>query len=80
MEQTYTYTARIEPAEEGGFNAFIPTLGCATWGRNYEEAMAMARECAEGYIESLQKNGDAVPVEPESASFLMLGVKVHVPA
>jgi predicted RNase H-like HicB family nuclease len=28
---TYTYTVRIEPAKEGGFNVFVPALpGCVT--------------------------------------------------
>jgi predicted RNase H-like HicB family nuclease len=29
----HTYTVRVEPAEEGGYNVFVPALpGCVTQG------------------------------------------------
>jgi antitoxin HicB len=62
---TRTYTLEIEPAEEGGYVVTCPTLGCATQGETYEEAVAMGRECVEGWIEALVKAGRPVPVEPE---------------
>lgn len=41
-----------------------PTLGCATQGETYEEAVAMGQECVQGWIEALAKRGEPVPVEP----------------
>lgn len=80
MEHTYTYTVRIEPAPEGGFNAFIPALACATWGQSRDDAATAAREAAEAFIESLVKDHEPIPVETEAVSFIQLGITVHVAA
>jgi predicted RNase H-like HicB family nuclease len=80
MEQTYNYAVRIEPVPEGGFNAFIPALACATWGETREDAATAAREAAETFIESLLKDHEPIPVETDSVSFIQLGIKVHVAA
>ncbi|CAN5784736.1 hypothetical protein BH11GEM1_BH11GEM1_11720 [soil metagenome] len=74
------YTARIEAAEEGGFNAFIPALGCATWGRTEDEAATAAREAAEAFVESLQLDHQPIPVETAPVSVIQFGIKVHVAA
>ena len=63
--KTYAYTVHIEPAEEGGFVVSVPALpGCVTQGESYEEAMAMAREAIEGFLEALVKVGEPIPEEP----------------
>ncbi|MHB8522075.1 MAG: type II toxin-antitoxin system HicB family antitoxin [Limisphaerales bacterium] len=60
--KTLTYAVRIEPAEEGGYNVFVPALpGCHTLGETYKETAAMAKECIEGFLESLAKAGQPVP-------------------
>jgi predicted RNase H-like HicB family nuclease len=51
--RTYTYTIHLEPAEEGGYVVTIPTLGCATQGETYDEAIAMAQDCIEGWLAML---------------------------
>jgi len=39
--QILTYTVRIEPAEGGGRDIYVPALpGCVTQGDTYEEAVA----------------------------------------
>ncbi len=59
-----TYTVRIEPAEEGGYLAFFPSLpGCHTEGETLEEVIAMAKDALKGYLESLRANGDPIPEE-----------------
>lgn len=59
------YTARIEPAEEGGYVVSFPALpGCVTQGETYAEALAMAEECLKGFLEALAKVGEPVPEEP----------------
>ena len=56
--ERFTYTVNIEPAEEGGYNAFVPALpGCQTQAEAYQEAVAMATECIEGFREALVKAG-----------------------
>jgi antitoxin HicB len=77
----HTYTVRIEPAEEGGYDVFVPALpGCVTQGETSEEAAAMAEEVIAGYLEALAKVGEPIPVEPQPASSLPTAVRVHTPA
>jgi antitoxin HicB len=76
----YTYTVHIEPAEEGGYNVFVPALpGCVTEGATYEEALAMAREAIEGHLEALAKVGAPIPTEPEPSHAITATVRVRSP-
>ena len=62
--ERHHYTVILEREEDGGYHAFCPVLkGCHTQGDTLEEALANAREAIEAYLESLQKHGEAVPVE-----------------
>jgi len=55
---------RKEP--EGGYTAIVPTLpGCITYGDTIEEAIDMAREAIEGYLESLMAHGEEIPTEKD---------------
>jgi len=38
-------------------------LGCVTYGETVDEAIAMAREAIELYIEDLQEKGEDIPTE-----------------
>ena len=59
------YTVILEPNyPEEGYTVRVPALpGCITYGRNKEEALQRAKEAIEGFIEGLQKAGEAVPEE-----------------
>jgi predicted RNase H-like HicB family nuclease len=61
MAKTLAYTLTIEcHPDEAGYLAFFPALpGCHTWGANYEEAVNNAEEVLIGYLEALQRNGQA---------------------
>jgi antitoxin HicB len=60
----FVYTVHIEEAEEGGFFVTVPALpGCVTQGDTYEEAVAMAQEVIEGFLEALSKAGEPIPKE-----------------
>lgn len=62
----YNYTVLIEPVEEGGFLAIVPALnGATTQGETIEEAKAMAKDLIKGYIESLLKTGQPLPLEEQ---------------
>jgi antitoxin HicB len=75
--RTLIYNVHIEPAEEGGYNVFVPALpGCQTQGKTYEEAVAMAKECIEGFLEGLVKAGEPIPVEENPA---VVRVQVSAP-
>ncbi|MDD3293927.1 MAG: type II toxin-antitoxin system HicB family antitoxin [Geobacteraceae bacterium] len=43
--------AEITPAEEGGYIAYCPELDVTTEGETIEEAIAMLKDAAAGYIE-----------------------------
>lgn len=56
--RTYSYTVKLEPAEEGGYNVTVPALpGCVTQGRTYEEAVAMAEDAIRLWIQALAEDG-----------------------
>ena len=58
------YTIILVPEEEGGYSVEVPALpGCCTQGDTREEAMAMAKEAIELYLESCQAHGDPIPQE-----------------
>lgn len=62
--ERHRYTVILEREEDGGYHAFCPVMrGCHTQGDTLEEALANIREAIEAYLESLQKHGEAVPVE-----------------
>jgi predicted RNase H-like HicB family nuclease len=42
----------LEPSEEGGYTAYVPSLpGCISEGNTAEEALANVREAVELYLE-----------------------------
>ena len=42
----------LEPAEEGGYTAYVPSLpGCISEGDTYEEAIENIKEAIELYLE-----------------------------
>jgi len=58
----YAYTAVFEPAEEGGYVVTFPAIPhLATEGETLEEARAMAVDCLQGYLETLQELGRPLP-------------------
>ena len=58
----YNYKILLTKEDEGGYMVTVPALaGCITQGDNIEEALAMAQEAIELYIEELQARGEKVP-------------------
>ncbi len=73
-----TYTVHFEPEPEGGFTVTVPTLrGCVTYGKDYAEAVKMAQEAIEGFLEALTKAGESIPQEraPQKSSNILFQVK-----
>jgi predicted RNase H-like HicB family nuclease len=59
-----TYKIRLQKEPEGGFTVTVPALpGCITFGKDMDEAIIMAKEAIELYIESLVEHGEEVPTE-----------------
>ena len=81
FEGTYTYTVHLEPAEEGGFVVTVPALpGCMTQGETYDEALEMARDAIQGWIETLDQLGLPVPLEPQPAGPFGAPIQVQLKA
>jgi predicted RNase H-like HicB family nuclease len=58
----YTYKIHLHKEPEGGFTVIVPALpGCITYGQDVDEAIAMAKEVIELYLEELQARGEAIP-------------------
>ena len=61
----HAFQIHLQPEPEGGFTVSVPALpGCVTYGENYEQALQMAQECIEGFLEALVKAGQPIPEEP----------------
>jgi antitoxin HicB len=73
----YQYTAVFEPAAEGGFVVTVPALpGLVTEGDTIEEARAMVKDAIRGYLESLVKHGEEIPIEPSPASIERVAINI----
>ena len=58
----YRIFLRKEP--EGGYTVTVPSLpGCVTYGETIDEAVKMAKEAIELYIETLAAQGEDIPIE-----------------
>lgn len=78
--KTQTYTVHLEPAEEGGYVVTVPALpGCVTQGETYGEAVAMAKEAIEGWLELLAQHGKPIPEEPRVPAPIDVAVEVPLP-
>ena len=71
------FTVLLYP-EEGSYSVLVPMLdNLATQGDTVEEALAMAREAIELYVEGLTQRGEDVP--EETAPPILTSVDVPVP-
>ena len=57
------YRALIEVDEDGVYVATCPSLpGCISQGKTRDEALANIRDAIEGYLASLRKHDEPVPL------------------
>ncbi len=62
---------RNEP--EGGYTVIVPSLpGCATYGETIEQAIEMAKEAIELYIESLKEHNEEIPTEEKTLEYTLM--------
>jgi predicted RNase H-like HicB family nuclease len=67
---SYRILLRKEP--EGGYTVIVPSLpGCVTYGETIEEAIEMAREAIELYLESLKEHGEDIPTEESTLEYTL---------
>ncbi len=62
MTRTMSYKVILEPAEEGGYTVYVPSLpGCMSEGDTYQEALDNIREAIQGWLEVAREFGDEIP-------------------
>jgi predicted RNase H-like HicB family nuclease len=67
----YRILLRKEP--EGGYTVTVPSLPrCVTYGDTIEEAIEMAKDAIELYIESLKEHGEEIPIEEEILEYALI--------
>jgi len=65
-----TYRIMLNREPEGGYTVTVPALpGCITYGANVDEAIAMAKEAIELYIESLVEHNEPIPDESNTLEY-----------
>jgi antitoxin HicB len=70
MSQHLNYRILLTKEPEGGFIVVVPALpGCITYGENMEEAITMAKDAIELYIESLGAHGETIPTEENTFEY-----------
>ena len=78
--EKYTYTIRIEPAEEGGYVASVPAVpGCHTQGETLAETISNIEEALIGFLEVIVERGERMPVERESKQPITFSIQVRAP-
>jgi len=66
------YRILLTKEPEGGYTVTVPSLpGCVTHGATLEEAIAMAREAVELYLESLRAHGEDIPTEESTLEYTL---------
>ena len=62
MSAKREYEVILQPEPEGGFSVFVPELpSVATQGETRDEALAMAKDAIEGYLEVMEEDGLPIP-------------------
>ena len=62
MAEQHDFEVVLTPQAEGGYTVSVPDLpDVVTEGETREEALAMAKEAIEGYLESMRDHGWALP-------------------
>jgi antitoxin HicB len=74
----YRYTILLTPEEEGGFTVTAPFFpGLVTYGETREEAVAMARDAAEGLLLVKLEYSDPIPAEGDAPELATIEVDLE---
>ena len=76
---TLRYKILLRKEEDGTYTVIVPALpGCLTFGHTVEEALEMAKEVIEGFIECMIARGEEVPVETDDAMICLILKKLKL--
>jgi len=77
MMRSLNYRILLRKEPEGGYTVTVPSLpGCVTFGETVEEAITMAREAIELYLEDLREKGEEIPTEEGLLEYTLI-VEAH---
>jgi len=66
----YHYKILLHKEPDGGYTVIVPTLpGCITYGENVDEAIAMAEDAINIYVEEMQSRGEVVPDDSNTLEY-----------
>ncbi len=66
------YRILLRKEVEGGYTVIVPSLpGCVTYGDTIEEAIEMAKEAIQLYLESLKEHGEEIPTEERTLEYTL---------
>lgn len=66
----YTYKLHLHKEPEGGYTVIVPAFpGCITYGEDVEQAIEMAKEAIELYIEELNERGGIIPDDSNTLEY-----------
>ncbi len=74
-----SYNIVLIPEPEGGYTVTVPALpGCVSYGQTVTEAKAMITDAIQGYLYSLKKHGQPIPM-PDNCliSFVQIGEPIY---
>jgi antitoxin HicB len=64
---TLSYRILLKEEHEGGYTVVVPSLpGCVTYGNTRKEAIIMAKEAIELYVENLKEHNKEISTEKET--------------
>nr|MBC8205458.1 type II toxin-antitoxin system HicB family antitoxin [FCB group bacterium] len=70
--KTPSYKIHLRKEPEGGYTVIVPSLsGCITYGKDIDEALKMAKEAIELYIEGLKDLGEEIPSDDDILEYTM---------
>ncbi|MEI2609915.1 MAG: type II toxin-antitoxin system HicB family antitoxin [Candidatus Promineifilaceae bacterium] len=71
--KTLNYRILLREEPEGGYTVTVPSLpGCVTYGNDLNEAIAMAQEAIELYLESLMAHDEPIPTEEKTLEYTVM--------
>ena len=69
---SYRILLKREPEPDNGYTVTVPSLpGCITYGDDIDQAIVMAKEAIELYLESLAAHGEAIPNETDTLEYTL---------
>jgi antitoxin HicB len=65
-----SYKLLLNKEQDGKYTVTVPALpGCVTYGENIDDAISMAKEAIELYIEELQSRNENIPDDSNTLEY-----------